>query len=134
MRAAASAAGVPLEVDSAGVVAVVGWPPERLAVAAAAEVGLTVEGRARQVTANDIDLFDLVLAMDSWVAGRLQRLAPAGNGDKVRMFRSFDPGADSPEVPDPYGAPLDSYRRVVKMIVPAADGLVSGLASTSGSR
>ena len=56
---------------------------------------------------------------------RLTRVTLAqipGTEDKVKMYRSFDPKADSFEVPDPYGASLETYRRVVEMILPAAAG------------
>jgi protein-tyrosine phosphatase len=131
--AAAAAANLDLEVDSAGVAADVGWPPEPDAVTAAADVGLTVDGRARQVTAADLERFDLVVAMDSWVAERLRRLTPPGTEDKVKMYRSFDPKADSLEVPDPYGASLETYRRVVEMILPAAAGIVGALGGPADS-
>ncbi|HEY7704904.1 MAG TPA: low molecular weight protein-tyrosine-phosphatase [Acidimicrobiia bacterium] len=136
VKAAAIRAGLELVVDSAGVAADVGWPPERHAIEAAAEAGLEVGGRARQVTPSDLERFDVVVAMDSWVAERLRHLAPGLEGDRVQMFRSFDPAADSIEVPDPYGAPIETYRRVVEMILPAAAGLVEQLSqtATSGSR
>jgi protein-tyrosine phosphatase len=127
VRSAAEAAAIEIEVDSAGVAADVGWPPEAHAITAGAEAGLVVAGRARQITAADFSRFDLVLAMDSWVERRLRHLAAAGTEERIRMFMSFDPAAESLDVPDPYGAPLVTYRRAVAMILPAAAGLVQSL-------
>lgn len=92
---AATAAGVDVEVDSAGLGDWnLGRPPDPRMVAAARAVGLELDGRARQVTEEDFDRYDLILAMDRANLRRLQALAPSEAAErKVRLFRSFQAGA-----------------------------------------
>lgn len=126
IREAAADAGVDIEVDSAGTG---GWhvgnaPDERM-VAAAERAGLRVRGTARQVRPADLEAFDLVVAMDQTNLEDLEAMARvAGGGSTVRLFRSFDPDADDPEVPDPYYGGPEGFDRVVAMMRPAARGLV----------
>src|SRR5271165_3937485 len=55
-----------IETDSAGTGAWhVGSPPDARASAAAESRGVTLAGRARQVTAEDFERFELILAMDA---------------------------------------------------------------------
>jgi protein-tyrosine phosphatase len=46
---------------------------------------------------------------------------------KVAMFRSFDPKADSVEVPDPWGNEIDAYQEVLAMVEAAVSGLLKTL-------
>ena len=86
-----------IEIDSAGTG---GWhagsPPDSRSTAAAARRGITLEGAARQVTAEDFERFDLLVAMDSENLRELRRRAPAQTEHKLRLLCA---GAD---VPDPY--------------------------------
>ena len=94
-----------VEVDSAGTGSWhLGDPPDRRMVAAAAEAGLHVDGRARRITEDDLEDFDLVLTMDRSNHRDVRRLAGDDSRAEIRMFREFDPEADRPdaEVPDPY--------------------------------
>jgi protein-tyrosine phosphatase len=80
---------------------------------------------ARKVTAQMVDTADLVLAADRGHLRTLRTLA--GDADRVRLLRSFDPGADGDEVPDPYGQPDEQYRRVLAMLQAAAPGIVDSV-------
>jgi protein-tyrosine phosphatase len=129
VREAADAAGVALDVDSAGTGAWhVGQPPDRRMTAAAAEDGLLLDGRARQVTAEDFRDFDLVVAMDESNHDDLLRLAPDATArERVRLFRGYagEPGMG---VPDPYYGGPDGFREVVAIVRRAAAGLVDSVA------
>lgn len=89
------------EIDSAGTG---GWhvgnPPYGPAIAAAAERGydLTPQ-RARQVSMQDFNRFDLILAMDRQNLADLKALAPADSTAELRLFLEPVGGGD---VPDPY--------------------------------
>ncbi|SKB07587.1 low molecular weight protein-tyrosine-phosphatase [Aeromicrobium choanae] len=75
--------------------------------------------RARTFTPDWFDEQDLILVMDS--SNRADVLALATSDEqraKVRMYRSFDPEADTPdaEVPDPwYGGP-EGFDEVLAMV------------------
>lgn len=129
IREAALAAGVPLHVDSAGTAGYHGGePPDRRIRAAGEALGLVIEGTARPVTRDDFHRFDLIVAMDRSNLTDLSRRAPAGTGEKIRLFRSFDPAADDEEVPDPYYGGEEGFRAVISIVRPAARGLVVAVA------
>ena len=126
LREAADEAGIDVEVDSAGTGAWhVGNPPDERMTAAAREVGLTLEGAARQVTADDLEDYDLVLAMDRENLRDLRSIAPADLPDgRIRLFRSFDPDAPDEDVPDPYYGGPRGFAEVVEMARRTAGELV----------
>ena len=99
MRALVREAGLEdeIEVDSAGTG---GWhagaAPDARSTAAAARRGITLEGAARQVVAEDFERYDLLLAMDSENLRELRRRAPAGTEQKIRLL------CGDANVPDPY--------------------------------
>ena len=85
-----------IEIDSAGTGAWhAGSPPDRRATAAAYARGITLSGRDRQVTIDDFDDFDLIVAMDSDNLADLHDIAPPGTTHKIRLLTDVD-------VPDPY--------------------------------
>ncbi len=132
VREAAVVAGVEVEVDSAGTGNWnLGRPPDPRMVSAARAVGLELDGRARQVTEQDFERYDLILAMDRANLHRLQALAPSEAARrKVRLFRSFEPGApEGAEVPDPYNGGRRGFERVVEMARAGAGGLVDAIAA-----
>ena len=57
-------------------------------------------------------------------------IALAGSEDdrkKVAMLRAFDPAANSPEVPDPWGNEAPAYRATFEMVEAAVTGLLDSL-------
>lgn len=133
---AASAAGVPVSVASAGTGRWhVGKPPDRRMRAAAAEDGLTLTGRAEQIDARMLAEADLVLVMDRSNLTDVQRVAEdAGIDVPIRLFREFDPGRDpeSPsdlEVPDPYYGGREGFAEVVAICRRTAAEVVAHLAA-----
>jgi protein-tyrosine phosphatase len=123
MRSLLRAEGIERTValDSAGTG---GWhagaPPDARAV--------VVEGAARQVTAEDFDDFDLVLAMDRDNERDLLAWAPDGEARaKVRLLREFDPeavAAGDLDVPDPYYGGPNGFDRVLDLVEAACRGLL----------
>jgi protein-tyrosine phosphatase len=121
------------ELDSAGTGAWhVGSPPDARAVAAALARGITLDGFARQVSREDFDGFDLLLAMDRSNMRELRRLAPgAQERAKVRLLREFDPAsvdAEEPEVPDPYYGAPGGFDEVLDLVDAACRGLLAQIA------
>ena len=119
-----------VEVDSAGTGSWhLGDPPDRRMVAAAAEVGLAIGGRARRVAPADLDGFDLVLTMDRANHRDVLRLADGHGHAEVRMFREFDPEADraDAEVPDPYYGGRGVFDEVVVLARRTAKQIVEHL-------
>jgi protein-tyrosine phosphatase len=133
IREAAAEAGLEIEVDSAGTGSWhVGQPPHPEGIAAGARAGLRVDGRARRVTAVDFDRFDIILAMDRANLRDLFDLAPTREAQaRTRLFRTYDPGAESDEVPDPWGGPEAGYDETVRIVRAAAKGLVAEIVESS---
>jgi protein-tyrosine phosphatase len=133
IREAAAEAGLEIEVDSAGTGSWhVGQPPHPEGIAAGARAGLRIDGRARRVSAVDFDRFDIILAMDQANLRDLFDLAPTREAQaRTRLFRTYDPGAESDEVPDPWGGPEAGYDETVRIVRAAAKGLVAEIVESS---
>jgi protein-tyrosine phosphatase len=121
-----------IEVDSAGTGAWhVGSPPDERATQAAAERGIAMRGVARQVTGEDFERFDLLVAMDGENLRNLRALAPHSEAAaRVRLLREFDPAgarAASLDVPDPYYGGPDGFDRVLDLVEAACAGLLAEL-------
>ena len=104
-----------IEIDSAGTIGMhYGQPADARMRAAAAKRGYD---RARQVTAADLDDFDLVLTMDQ--DNRSGVLALATNDtqrDRVRSFCSFCENHSETEVPDPYYGGSQGFEQVLDLL------------------
>jgi protein-tyrosine phosphatase len=116
-------------IDSAGTG---GWhagdPPDSRAVAAARSRDIVVDGAARQVTDEDFDRYDLLLAMDRENERDLLARAPDAQARaKVRLLREFDPAsvtAGDLDVPDPYYGGPHGFDRVLDLVEAACRGLL----------
>ena len=115
-----------IHVDSAGTHAYHSdEPPDRRAQAAAARRGFEMSTlRARRVTDDDFDVFDLILAMDRLNLATLQDRAPAGSVERIRLFLEFAESASIDEVPDPYYGGTAGFERVLDLVEDAAAGLL----------
>ena len=81
---------------------------------------------ARQFLSENFDEVDLILAMDlSNQANILQLARHDQDREKVVMLRAFDPEADSPEVPDPWGNEVEAYQEVLAMVEAAVSGFLT---------
>jgi protein-tyrosine phosphatase len=132
MRALVREAGAEaeIEVDSAGTGAWhVGSSPDARASAAARARGIALDGRARQVRAEDLVDFDLLLAMDRSNLADLRALArDDAEREKVRLLREFDPGSAGTgdlDVPDPYYGDGDGFAEVLDLVHAACEGLLA---------
>jgi protein-tyrosine phosphatase len=92
-----------IEADSCGTSNYhIGGSPDPRTIANALKNGLAIDHCGRQLTANDINDFDYILAMDrSNYNNILAMLTNETHGNKIRMMREFDPVGNG-EVPDPY--------------------------------
>jgi protein-tyrosine phosphatase len=118
--------------DSAGVS---GWhvgeaPDPRMQRVAAAH-GLLYDHRSRQVSARDLESFDLVIAMDRDNYGDLRSLAASPEQlAKIHMLREWDPmGGPLLSVPDPYYGGIDGFEEVFATIERSVQGLAQALSS-----
>ena len=120
-----------VEVASAGTGAWhVGERPDPRARAAAARRGIDLHSIARQVTREDLDSFDLILAADADNQRDLLALAgedPARRA-RIRRLREFDHASvDTGEldVPDPYYGGPEGFDQVLDIVDAACRGLLA---------
>lgn len=121
--------GDKVEVDSAGTHGYhVGEAPDSRTQRAAAVRGYNLSQlRARKVARQDLDYFDLVLAMDKNNLDNLQRLASPEQQEKIKLFMDFSKNFDDNEVPDPYYGLGHGFDLVLDMVEDAAQGLIEDI-------
>ncbi|WP_035385142.1 low molecular weight protein-tyrosine-phosphatase [Ferrimonas futtsuensis] len=117
-------AGLPLVLDSAGTDAYhAGEQPDRRSAAAGRQRGYNFSGmRARRVTDEDFEQFDLILAADGSNMRDLKARCPAHLTYKLAMI------VQSGEVPDPYYGGSDGFELVLDLLEQAADSWIARLA------
>lgn len=88
--------------------------------------GVTITHRARRVTHADFARFDRLIAMDRQNLRDLHRLARTDDERrKVSLFRAYERGADSEDVPDPWYT--GEFERVFDICARASEGLLAEL-------
>lgn len=129
-RHKAQIAGLDVMTDSAGLARYhIGLPPDERSQDAALRRGYDLSAlRARQVTPDDFEDFDWLIAMDRGHFRDLTRLAPAGARARIRMMTDFarrtPAGSD---VPDPYYGGAAGFEMVVDLLEDSCGGLVDFL-------
>ncbi len=81
--------------------------------------------RARQFTADDFSLFDLIIAMDSQNLSDIEAQRPRANQTPVHLFTDYASRPDTDHVPDPYYA--RDFDGALDLIENAARGLCNSL-------
>ena len=116
-----------VEVDSAGTHNYhVGAPPDHRSQAHALRRGYDLSNqRARQLTADDFEAFDLVLVMDWENQVAAERLCPPRHIRKLRRFAEFCERHDSPIVPEPYQGGPDGFEHVLDLVEDGSEGLLA---------
>ncbi len=119
-----------VEVDSAGTHGYhVGEAPDARTQRAAMARGYDMSQlRARKVARQDLDYFDLILAMDRTNLDNLQRMATPEQLNKIALFMDYARNFEDEEVPDPYYGLGYGFDLVLDMVEDAAQGVVESLA------
>jgi protein-tyrosine phosphatase len=100
----------------------VGEAPDPGARAVARRFGIPLSHVARQFGPADVERFDRLIAMDrSNLAAILRAGCPEG---RAALLRAFEPGADHPDVPDPYGGGPEEFEAVFRIVDRACEGLL----------
>ncbi len=130
LRRKAELAGVDLEVDSAGTGPWhVGEAPDARAQQFAARRGYDLSAlRGRQVSAEDFQRFDLILAMDAANLRHLRALRPAQGGARLDLYLRHV-GESVEDVPDPYYGGDQGFEQVLDLLERASDRLLEELSA-----
>ncbi|MGH7143816.1 MAG: low molecular weight protein-tyrosine-phosphatase [Planctomycetota bacterium] len=131
LRQQLAAAGIAdqVEVASAGTIdSHAGDRADRRATRAARARGIDLAGhRARGVTVEDFERFDLVLALDRENFRDLERICPPGREARLHLFMRYAPQCETEDVPDPYYGDAQAFETVLDLVEAAARGLVVDL-------
>lgn len=116
-------------VDSAGTHDYhVGEAPDARAQAAARKRGYDISHqRARQVTSQDFQDYDLVLAMDWENLTALKQVCPRAYQHKLRLLMSFANEHEEATVPDPYYGGPEGFGKTLDYIEDACQGMLDFL-------
>lgn len=116
-------------VDSAGTSAFhIGEKANSKSRKVALENGVELKSRARRFDRNDLDEFDLILAMDSENFHNINDLDPKNShSHKIKKMRDFDPSPGDGDVPDPYYGGLDGFQNVYDVVYRSCDNLLDEL-------
>jgi len=110
-----------IEVRSAGIMALDGFPPTDETVKVMGDEGIDVAGyKSRRITLDLIDKSDLILAMEDIHKDFILKMNPKA-GSKLHLLKKYEAsgGRKYPEgdgVPDPIGRPLDFYKLSLQII------------------
>ncbi len=128
LRAKAEELGVDVDIDSAGTIGYhTGNTPDTRAMAAGKQRGYSFKGmRARQVSVQDFEDFDLVLAADKANLADLLDICPAKHRHKVSLFLSHS-NSSYDEIPDPYYGGDDGFELVLDLIEEASVAVLQKL-------
>ena len=126
--------GDKVEVDSAGTHGYhVGEAPDSRTQRAAAIRGYNLtQLRARKVARQDLDYFDLILAMDKSNLDNLQRMATPEQQERIKLFMQYAKNFDDEEVPDPYYGLGHGFDLVLDMVEDASIGLIEDIKQKIG--
>ena len=117
--------------DSAGTLAYhAGEPADVRMRRAALERRYSLTSLARQVSLNDFDEFDLILAMDDGHYDHLRRMAPNLSAmNKVKRMVDYCRILSVDHVPDPYYGGSRGFENVLDILEDACEGLLASLVS-----
>lgn len=129
-RHAAERLGLDVRIDSAGTGNWhVGEPPDRRAQAVARAHGIEIgQMTGRQVTVEDFERYDRIVALDHDNLAALQRLRPDGARAEVVLLLDHVPGREGEAVADPYFGGADGFDRTWDDVTRAAEGVLRDLA------
>lgn len=121
------------EIDSAGTIGHhQGSPPDPRMSESLERLGYTIQGRARQIKAADLETFDLIVTMDETNLSNVQKLDQAGDlHSKVQPFVSFCRHHDDLRVPDPYYGGQRGFDHVIKLLEDGCEGILETLPTQS---
>lgn len=110
----------------------VGEPPDRRATETALRRGYDLSSlRARQVSADDFEQFEYILAMDRQNLSDLNSLKPANFAGHLGLFLDFVEDSPVDEVPDPYYGGVRGFDEVLDLVESASDGLMRAIADAN---
>ena len=118
-----------LEADSCGTSNYhIGDQPDPRTVHNALQHGIILQHACRQLTAADLEYFDMIIPMDKNNRNDILRLEHAElYAEKIFMMRDFDPDARDLDVPDPYTGGAQQFEEVFNILNRCTENLIQHL-------
>jgi protein-tyrosine phosphatase len=117
------------EIESAGTIGFhVGSPPDSRMQQSMRVRNIPIIGHSRQLQANDLETYDLILAMDNENLVDARALDPSGDlHHKVQLFCDYCTAHRETEVPDPYYGGDRGFEHVLDLIEDGCANLLKQL-------
>lgn len=121
--------GDQFEIESAGTIGFhVGSPPDSRMQQTMRARNIPIIGKSRQLRANDLEYYDLILAMDEDNLAGARSLDPSKvYWDKIKLFCEYCTKHSETEVPDPYYGGDQGFEHVMNMIEDGCSNLLKSL-------
>ena len=115
------------EVDSCGTSNYhIGDQPDARSIATAHKNGIKISHHCRQLTSDDLETFDYILAMDEGNYENILRLSRnKKHAEKVFLMREFDVLGKGEEVPDPYFGGEREFQEVYDILNRSTENFLS---------
>ncbi len=115
-----------IQIDSAGTIGYhEGNPADRRMRNHASQRGYDLLSRSRKITADDLERFDLVIAMDRQNLADIMSID--SSAENVRLLSHFLDDNWPEDVPDPYYGGADGFETVLDMIEAACPAILDRL-------
>ena len=106
----------------------IGHSPDPRTIRNAEKNGIEINHIGRQLSEDDLDSFDYIVAMDSSNLRNIFRLAPAKeNSHKIFLMRSHDPFGKDLDVPDPYYGEEKDFQEVFDILNRSIESFIKSL-------
>jgi protein-tyrosine phosphatase len=103
----------------------IGEAPDQRTQRAASRRGYDLSSiRARKIAPQDLDYFDLILAMDRNSLEALHLVCPPERTERLGLFMDYSKNFEDDEVPDPYYGLGQGFDLVLDMVEDATKGLI----------
>lgn len=99
--------------------------PETIRIAGNHGIDLS-QHRARQIVSDDLETYDLILAMDRKNLRDIHSLGSAKRGE-IKLIREYDLEADDLDVPDPFFGGAEGFEQVYRMLNRSCNRLIEEL-------
>lgn len=115
------------EIDSAGTIGHhQGAPPDSRMSESLKRQGFEVRGSARQISAADLEHFDLIVTMDESNLRDVEHLDETGQyASKLKPFVGFCRHHDDLRVPDPYYGGQRGFDHVIELLKDGCEGILT---------
>jgi protein-tyrosine phosphatase len=103
----------------------VGDTPDPRTIKNALKNGVAIDHLGRQLSKNDLETYDFIIAMDKSNHTNILKLENAkDHSHKVRLMRSFDLNPAGDEVPDPYYGDETGFQNVFDILSHSIDSFI----------